>query len=83
MPLPLIAILRGGYTGESVISRKSAQTMMDALDTKRFDAAYISVAREGWTCERRDGTVLPFDRGAFTVDGGQGPERFAAALRRR
>ncbi|HQV39103.1 MAG: D-alanine--D-alanine ligase [Flavobacteriales bacterium] len=80
MPLPFIAILRGGYTGESVISLKSAQTMMDALGTDRFDAAFISVAREGWTCERHDGTVLPFDRGAFSADRGQGPERFAAAL---
>lgn len=80
MPLPLIAILRGGYTGESIISLKSARTMMDALDTNRFDAAYISVERGGWTCERSDGTVLPFDRGAFSADRGQGPERFAAAL---
>lgn len=80
MPLPLIAILRGGYTGESVISLKSAQTMMDALDFNRFDAAFISVGHEGWTCERSDGTVLPFDRGAFSTDRGYGPERFAAAL---
>ena len=80
MPLPLIAILRGGYTGESVISLKSAKSMMDALDTRRFEAVFVSVTREGWTCERADGTVLPFERGAFTADRGHGPERFAAAL---
>ena len=80
MSLPLIAILRGGYTGESVISLKSARTMMDALDPERFDAAFITVEREGWTCELRDGTMLPFDRGAFTADRGHGPERFEAAL---
>jgi len=80
MPLPLIAILRGGYTGESVISLKSAGTIMAALDAKRFDAAYISVERSGWTCSRADGTPLPFDRAEFTADRGQGHERFTAAF---
>jgi D-alanine-D-alanine ligase len=80
MPLPLIAILRGGYTGESVISLQSAGTLMDALDPARYDAAYITVQRGPWTCERADGTALPFDRGNFAADRGNGLERFAAAL---
>lgn len=80
MPLPFIAILRGGYTGESEISLKSAGTFMDALDQARFEAVYLTVERAGWTCERPDGTVLPFDRGHFTADRGNGQERFAAAL---
>lgn len=80
MPLPFIAILRGGYTGESVISLKSAQTMMDAIDTARFAPAFITVQQDGWNCELPDGTALPFNRGLFTADRGQGPERFAAAL---
>jgi len=80
MPLPFIAILRGGYTGESVISMKSAQTMMDAIDPARFDPAFITVASGAWTCERADGAKLPFDRGNFTANRGHGPERFDAAL---
>lgn len=80
MPLPFIAVFRGGYTGESVISHQSARTMMDALDTARFDAAYITITTEAWTCERADGTPLPFDRGACAADRGRGLERFAAAL---
>lgn len=80
MPLPFIAIFRGGYTGESVISLKSAGTILDALDKKRFDAVYITVERSGWTCTRADGTSLPFDRADFSADRGQGPERFTAAF---
>lgn len=80
MSRPLIAILRGGFTGESVISMQSARTMMEALDTARFHGLYITVAREGWTCEEADGTPRSFDRALFTVDIGRGPERFAAAL---
>jgi D-alanine-D-alanine ligase len=77
---PLIAVLRGGYTGESVISMQSAATMMEALDNKRFDAVYVSVLPSGWTCHLPDERELPFDRGTFSVDRGDGPERIAAAL---
>lgn len=80
MPLPFIAILRGGFTGESVISMQSAANMMAALDAARYDAVFITVERDAWTCSRTDGTPLPFDRGHFTADRGKGHERFAAAL---
>jgi D-alanine-D-alanine ligase len=77
---PLIAIIRGGYTGESVISMQSAATMMGALDTVRFDPVYLSVLPSGWTCHRPDEQRIPFDRGTFSADRGHGPERIAAAL---
>ncbi len=80
MPRPFIAILRGGYTGESVISMQSARTMCEALDTTRFQPAYIDVDRDTWTCSDADGRQLPFDRGGFRADRGNGPERFDAAL---
>ncbi|MFT3886277.1 MAG: D-alanine--D-alanine ligase family protein [Flavobacteriales bacterium] len=80
MPLPFIAVFRGGYTGESVISHQSARTMMEAIDATRFEAAYITVTTERWTCERADGTPLPFDRGNCTADRGNGMEPFVAAL---
>lgn len=80
MPLPLVAIFRGGYTGESVISMKSAQTMMDAIDTSRFFPAFVTVNQDAWTCQRADGASLPFDRGRFSTDRGHGQEPFAAAL---
>ncbi len=80
MSLPFIAILRGGYTGESVISLQSARTMLEALDPQRFQAAYVTVTRDAWTCEAADGTPLPFDRGGFSADRGSGLERFGCAL---
>ncbi|HNU56137.1 MAG TPA: D-alanine--D-alanine ligase, partial [Flavobacteriales bacterium] len=75
-----IAIFCGGYTGESVISLQSARTMMDALDAERYEGLFVQVERSGWTCLRTDGREVPFDRALFTVDRGQGHERFAAAL---
>lgn len=77
---PLIAVFRGGYTGESVISMQSAKRIMDAIDADRFDARYITVSREAWTCHDRDERPAPFDRGQMhtTLDGTS--RRFDAAL---
>ncbi len=80
MPLPLIAVFRGGYTGESVISHQSAERMLDAVDRSRFDPLFITLTRAAWTCETPEGNVIPLDRGSLTIDRGKGTERFAAAL---
>ena len=80
MPTSLIALFRGGYTGESVISHQSAQRMMDAIDRQRFDPLFITLTRDAWTCEDSSGKTLRLDRGSLTIDRGHGPEKFAAAL---
>ncbi|HMC97233.1 MAG TPA: D-alanine--D-alanine ligase family protein [Flavobacteriales bacterium] len=80
MPRPLIAVFRGGYSGESVISHQSATRMLDAVDASRYDPLYVTLTRERWTCERPDGTNVPFDRGDFAIERGNGRERFNAAL---
>jgi D-alanine-D-alanine ligase len=80
MQRPLIAVVRGGYSGESVISVQSAARILDAVDLARFDPLYVTIARDSWSCEKAEGLALPFDRGTFAVDRGQGMERFAAAL---
>ncbi len=80
MPTPLIAVFRGGYTGESVISHQSAQRMMDAIDRQRFDPLFITLTRNAWTCEDVDGKPIALDRGALTIDRGHSAEKFSAAL---
>jgi D-alanine-D-alanine ligase len=80
MPRPLIAVFRGGFSGESVISHQSAGRMMDALDKERFDPLFISITRSAWTCETPTGEPLVLDRSQLTVDRGNGPESFAGAL---
>lgn len=77
---PLIAILRGGYTGESVISMQSAATMMRAIDMERFDPVYVTVSHAGWTGQTPDEQEIAFDPGSFRVDRGNGPERITAAF---
>ncbi|MBK6776117.1 MAG: D-alanine--D-alanine ligase [Flavobacteriales bacterium] len=65
--LPLIAVFRGGYTGERVISMQSAKRMMDAIDTTRYQALYITLTREAWTCETPNEEAVPLDRGVLSV----------------
>lgn len=43
-----IAIVTGGYSGESVISYKSVQTIFAHLDKERFDCYVIDVNPKGW-----------------------------------
>jgi D-alanine-D-alanine ligase len=80
MPLPLIAVFRGGYTGESVISQQSAQRMMDAIDRALYEPVFIDLTREAWSCKAPDGRALPLDRGSLTVDTGSGPRGVKMAL---
>jgi D-alanine-D-alanine ligase len=80
MASPLIAVFRGGLSGESVISHQSAARMMDALDPARFDAVFITIAPAGWSCETRTGGACALHREDLSVDRGRGREKVAAAL---
>lgn len=80
MVRPLIAICRGGYSGESTISHQSAARMMKAVDPDRYDPLFVTIARDAWQCQDADGSAIPFDRALFGVDRGNGSERFAGAL---
>lgn len=67
MEKPLIAVLRGGYSGESVISHQSASCMMRTIDTERYLPVHVTIERERWSCATAAGDTLEFDRGSFTV----------------
>lgn len=43
-----IALVTGGFTGESVISLKSAEVIGHNLDTEKFDVYKIIITRESW-----------------------------------
>lgn len=43
-----IALVTGGFTGESVISLKSASFVQDNLDKEKFDVYKIIITKENW-----------------------------------
>ncbi len=80
MPKPLIAVFRGGFSGESVISHQSADQMMAALDSDRFDAVFISIDTEGWKCSRASGEAISLDRSDLLIGTGTSKRKATAAL---
>jgi D-alanine-D-alanine ligase len=68
---PTIAFITGGYSGESVISYKSAITIENNLDYDRYTVYRIDITPEGWWHQLKDGRKIMIDKNNFslTIDG--------------
>jgi D-alanine-D-alanine ligase len=68
---PVIAFITGGYSGESVISYKSAMTIENNLDEDRYTVYRIDITPEGWWHPMKDGRKIIIDKNDFslTIDG--------------
>jgi D-alanine-D-alanine ligase len=68
---PTIAFVTGGYSGESVISYKSAITIENNIDKDRYNVYKIDITKEGWCYVEKDGSRLSVDKNDFslTLDG--------------
>lgn len=75
-----IALVTGGYSGESVISYQSAQTVEQNLDRDLFDLYKIDITPDGWYYIPTEGVKLPVDLSHFTVQKEGKTVRFDAAL---
>ena len=64
---PTIAFVTGGYSGESVISYKSAITIQNNLDHDRFTVYRIDITADGWFHALPDGTKVTVDRNDFSL----------------
>ncbi|MCB0794316.1 MAG: D-alanine--D-alanine ligase [Flavobacteriales bacterium] len=64
----LVAIFRGGYSGESVISHQSAATMMGALDPECYQGVFVTIDRDRWSAQDVDGNELQLDRGRLSIE---------------
>jgi D-alanine-D-alanine ligase len=64
---PIIAFVTGGYSGESVISYKSAITIENNLDLTRYTVYKIDIRKEGWFYEQEDGRKIRVDRNDFSL----------------
>ena len=64
---PQIALVTGGYSGEAVVSYKSADTIQLHIDPSIYDVYKIDIAKEGWFCELASGNRFPVNKADFTV----------------
>jgi D-alanine-D-alanine ligase len=62
-----IALVTGGYSGEAVISYRSAKTIFNHLDKAKYDVYKIDLRPEGWEYEAEDGTRSAVDKNDFTI----------------
>lgn len=64
---PIIAFITGGYSGESVISYKSAVTIENNLDADKFEVYKIDITRGGWFHKTAEGLKVFVDRNDFSL----------------
>ena len=75
-----IALVTGGFTGESVVSFKSADFVESQIDPDKYDVFKIVILKEGWYYV--DGSLVnhPIDRNDFSLKIGDRTIRFDAAF---
>jgi D-alanine-D-alanine ligase len=62
-----IALVTGGFSGEAVISYKSAVTIDNNLDRDKFNVYKIDVNPQGWFYELTDGRKTEIDKNDFSL----------------
>lgn len=62
-----IALVTGGFSGEAVISYKSAVTIYNNLDKNLFNIYKIDINPTGWFYEAEDGTKTEVDKNDFSI----------------
>ena len=62
-----IALVTGGYSGESVISYKSAETVSANIDRNIYNVFYIDINPEGWFYIDNDSSKIAVNKTDFSV----------------
>lgn len=62
-----IALVTGGFSGEAVISYKSAVTIDSHLDRKQFNVYKIDINPKGWFYQMNDGRKVEVDKNDFSL----------------
>jgi D-alanine--D-alanine ligase len=75
-----IALVTGGFSGEAVISYKSAVTIGNNLDPDKFDVYKIDINPQGWFYKTADGREVEVDKNDFSLSLGNGKIKFDLAF---
>ena len=62
-----LALVTGGFSGEAVISYKSAVTIDNNLDRNLFNVYKIDINLQGWFYELADGRKVEIDKNDFSL----------------
>jgi D-alanine-D-alanine ligase len=75
-----IALVTGGFSGEAVISYKTAVTIDNNLDRNLFNVFKIDINSRGWFYELTDGRKLEIDKNDFSLQIDNRKIKFDAAF---
>ncbi len=75
-----IALVTGGYSGEAVISYKSAETIYKNIDTEKWNCYLIDIHPDGWFYKTETGDKINVDKNDFTITINGGRIKFDAVL---
>ncbi len=75
-----IALITGGYSGESVISYKSAETIKNNIDTDKWDCYLIDIHPDGWFYISKTGEKIIVDKNDFSITENGNKINFDAVL---
>jgi len=63
-----IALITGGYSGEAVISYKSATAIENNLDREKWESYKIDINPAGWNYLAPNGETFPVDKNDFSIN---------------
>src|SRR2546428_13873300 len=62
-----IALLAGGYSGESVVSMQSAAQIEKSIPSEKYKVYKIVITRDSWTFTDADGNKHEVDKNDFSI----------------
>lgn len=75
-----IALVAGGFTGEIVISMKSAETVYHNLDKEKYNVYRLIIDKESWRYVDDENNTFPIDKNDFSIQLGNQKVKFDAAF---
>lgn len=75
-----IALVTGGYSGEAIISYKSATTIANHLEKDKYEVYKIDITPAGWFYEDEKGSRVEVDKNDFTITHQENKVRFDAVF---
>ncbi len=75
-----IALVTGGYSGEAVISYKSAATILHNIDTAKWECYLIDITTKGWLYTSSQNEKTAIDKNDFSLSMGGNKILFDAVL---
>src|SRR5690349_11553455 len=75
-----IALVTGGYSGEAIISYRSATTIYNHLEKEKYEVYKIDITPAGWFYEDENGAKTEVNKNDFSISAGGHKVQFDAVF---